>query len=179
MAGPWVDKCQRFLTWRRGTTRAVICFGPWALKIGRGRRGRLCNLQERWEWDRTNHCPQARSVLCPFRCGDPLGFVNVMQRARPLTEEEAGHQRDEGSKGFQGGWPCSCSAPEFECKASDWGYLQNGQLVALDYATPWDCPRDPYDMVRKCGGAAGPSPRDRWLHLVRQRTHSLKNASWR
>jgi hypothetical protein len=99
----------------------------------------------------------ARALLCPVVWAGPLGLVNIMQRAQPLTESEAKEHRARGSAGFRK-WPCACSEPGFEYKAADWGYLPDGRLVALDYATPSDGPRSPYDGFRECKGASEPWP---------------------
>jgi hypothetical protein len=59
-----------------------------------------------------------------------------MERARPLTEGEADYLRETG--GFPD-WdyvPPDDEGHPFEHKASDWGKLPGGRLVALDYSVP-------------------------------------------
>jgi hypothetical protein len=64
-----------------------------------------------------------------------FGVAILMPRAEPLSEAEADHLR--ATCGFPD-WdyvPPNESEP-FEYKASDWGRLPDGRLVALDYSAP-------------------------------------------
>jgi hypothetical protein len=70
-----------------------------------------------------------------------------MQRAEPLSEHEAQRLREED--GFPD-WdyaPPDEPAP-FEYKASDWGRLSDGGLVALDYSTPALDPISDLDLMK-------------------------------
>jgi hypothetical protein len=65
----------------------------------------------------------------------PLGIAVCMPRATPLSEDEVHHLRE--TDGFPD-WnyvPPDEGEP-FEYKASDWGWLSDGRLVALDYSAP-------------------------------------------
>jgi len=117
---------------RHGTTRLVVCIGPYALKIAKGKRGRICNLYESALWKRTTKV--RRQMLCPVLAMMPLGIVLLMPRAQPLTEQEKSSLIE--TDGFPD-WdyvPPDEGHP-FEYKASDWGRL-DGRLVALDYSAP-------------------------------------------
>jgi hypothetical protein len=74
-------------------------------------------------------------MFCPILVTIPGGPALVMQRAKPLSEEEAEHRRE--TNGFL---DCDYVPPDegdpFEPKASDRGRLPNGRLVGLDYSTP-------------------------------------------
>lgn len=66
--------------------------------------------------------------LCPVLFADPLGFVVVMRRAKPLSEEEwAGFDYAGFVDGGEYGVPA-------ENKRSSFGWL-NGRIVAVDYGT--------------------------------------------
>lgn len=113
-----------------GTTRFTICAGKYALKVARGRRGRMANRAEGVEWRRAT--TERRVILCPTLFAGPFGLFNVMPRAAPLTPEEQLSLLDRD--GFPD-WdyiPGGPSSP-FEYKESDWGYV-DGRLVSLDYA---------------------------------------------
>ena len=74
-------------------------------------------------------------MLRPVLARLPFGLAVVMPRAVPLSEDEARHLR--ATRGFPD-WdyvPPDEGEP-FEYKASDWGRLSDGRLVALDYSTP-------------------------------------------
>jgi hypothetical protein len=117
----------------RGTSRRTICIGPWAVKIARNDTGRRCNSFEAELWARTT--ARRRAMLCPVLACLPFGLALVMQRAVPLSEDDAGHLR--ATRGFPD-WdyvPPDDECP-FEPKACDWGRLSDGRLVALDYSTP-------------------------------------------
>jgi hypothetical protein len=117
----------------RGTVRRTICIGPWALKVARNATGRCCNRFEADLWVRTTAA--RRNMLCPVLARLPFGLAVIMQRARPLSEDEA--ERLRNTRGFPD-WdyvPPDDECP-FEFKASDWGRLPDGRLVALDYSMP-------------------------------------------
>jgi hypothetical protein len=123
-----------FVIDNRGTFRRTVCLGPWALKIARNATGRRCNRFEADLWARTT--AQRRAMLCPVLACLPFGFAVVMHRAQPLSEDEA--ERLRATRGFPDwdyGPPDYDDCP-FEPKASDWGRLPDGRLVALDYSTP-------------------------------------------
>jgi hypothetical protein len=74
-------------------------------------------------------------MLCPVFMRVPFGLAVVMQRAKTLSDEECYRLMD--ADGFPD-WdyvPPDETCP-FEYKASDWGYLPDGRLVALDYSAP-------------------------------------------
>ena len=74
-------------------------------------------------------------MLCPVLARLPFSFAVLMPRAQPLSEDEAKHLR--ATRGFPD-WdyvPPDDECP-FEHKASDWGRLPDGRLVALDYSAP-------------------------------------------
>lgn len=122
---------------REGVTRIVLLVGPWALKFPRfgygyamGLRGLLCNLQERAIW--TLGWPQ----LCPVLWAFPGGWLLVMRRARPLTEDEwqaldfeafRWHRKTEikGERMVEGCVPV-------ENKHDSFGIV-DGRVVAVDY----------------------------------------------
>jgi hypothetical protein len=113
--------------------RRTVCIGPWAVKIARNSTGRRCNRFEADLWVRTT--PRRREMLCPVLACLPFGLAVIMQRAQPLSEIEAQHLRS--TRGFPD-WdyvPPDEGEP-FEYKATDWGRLPDGRLVALDYSAP-------------------------------------------
>jgi hypothetical protein len=117
----------------RGTVRLTICVGPWALKLARNATGRRCNRFEADLWARTT--PTRRNMLCPVLACLPFGVGLLLQRAEPLSRDECHQLINED--GFPD-WdyvPPDETCP-FEYKASDWGRLPDGRLVALDYSTP-------------------------------------------
>ena len=118
---------------RRGTVQLTICIGPWALKVARNATGRCCNRFEADLWARTTAA--RRNMLCPVLARLPFGVGLVMQRAEPLRKDERDRLMD--AHGFPD-WdyvPPDEGEP-FEYKASDWGRLSDGRLVALDYSAP-------------------------------------------
>jgi hypothetical protein len=118
---------------RRGTVRMTIFLGPWALKLARNATGRRCNRFEADLWARTTEA--RRNMLCPVLACLPFGVGLLMPRAKPLSEDECQHLKS--TDGFPD-WdyvPPDEGHP-FEHKASDWGRLPDGRLVALDYSTP-------------------------------------------
>src|SRR5262249_31638358 len=75
-----------------GTTRVVLCLGPYAVKIAEGTRGRRCDVFEAYQWKRTTEV--RRRMLCPVLATMPFGVALVMKRAKPLSEEEKEHLID-------------------------------------------------------------------------------------
>jgi hypothetical protein len=74
-------------------------------------------------------------MLCPVLLQLPFGLGLIMARATPLSEDEASHLLD--TDGFPD-WdymPPNDEGHPFEWKASDWGKLPDGRLVALDYSS--------------------------------------------
>jgi hypothetical protein len=74
-----------------------------------------------------------RNMLCPVAACLPFGIGLIMERARPISEKECRELKRR--RGFPE-WdytPPGLECP-FEHKASDWGRLPNGRLVALDYS---------------------------------------------
>jgi hypothetical protein len=119
---------------RQGTRRLTLCIGAWAVKLARNANGRRCNRFEADLWARTT--PTRRNMLCPVLACLPFGLAIVMQRAQPLSEDEA--RRLRSTRGFPD-WdymPPDDDECPFEPKASDWGRLPDGRLVALDYSMP-------------------------------------------
>src|SRR5262249_2741546 len=85
-----------FDTHGRGTRRLTLCIGTWAVKLARNSNGRRCNRFEADLWIRT---PAARrNTLCPVLARLPFGLAVIMQRARPLSEDEA--ERLRNTRGF-------------------------------------------------------------------------------
>jgi hypothetical protein len=122
---------------RRGTTRLTICIGSWALKVARNAKGRRCNCFEADLYAKTTAA--RRNMLCPVLARLPFGFGLLMKRAQPLSEGD--HRQLHESDGFPD-WeyvPLSDEGEPFEYKASDWGRLPDGRLVALDYSMPALC----------------------------------------
>ena len=118
---------------KRGTVRITICLGPWALKLARNATGRRCNRFEADLWARTTEA--RRNMLCPVLACLPFGVGLLMQRARPLSEDECQHLKTADAFPDWDYVPPDEGHP-FEHQASDWGRLSDGRLVALDYSTP-------------------------------------------
>lgn len=114
-----------------GTTRLVLCLGPYAIKIAKEKGTTLQSVRGRPL--EANHGRAAQNAL-PYPSTIPFGVALMMKRAKPISEEEKDHLIS--TDGFPD-WdyvPPDETAP-FEYKASDWGLLE-GRLVALDYSTP-------------------------------------------
>jgi hypothetical protein len=116
---------------KKGMRRLTICLGPWALKLARNSNGRCCNRFEADLWARTTEV--RRNMLCPVLARFPFGLALITQRTKPLSEDEAERLR------MEDGFPDWDYVPPdegepFEYKASDWGWLSDGRLVALDYS---------------------------------------------
>jgi hypothetical protein len=119
----------RMVEWKRdGVMREVFLVGRWAIKLPkltRGwrnfLRGLLANIHERelstLRW----------RTLCPIVFSVPGGWLNVMQRATPLTDDELAHF-DIG--GFF--YPENGEVIPGEPKGSSIGWL-DGRIVAVDY----------------------------------------------
>lgn len=115
-----------------GTTRRVLIFGGFALKIARHNRGRRCNRFEARIWAEATW--ERKAMLCPVVACWAGSLVLVMLAAEPLSEEEAEQHRQNDTfpdwDYLPGGEECP-----FEYKASDWGKL-GSRLVAVDYSAP-------------------------------------------
>ena len=113
-----------------GITRFTLCIGPYAIKLPKNLRGCVANVGERVEWKRAR--PERRAIMCPLLWSAPFGLFNIMRRAVPLAWEE--QQSLLYRDGFPD-WDYIPSGPScpFEFKESDWGRLDDGRLVALDY----------------------------------------------
>jgi hypothetical protein len=118
---------------RRGTTRITVCVGPWALKLARNVAGLRCNRFEFDLWKRTK--ATRRAMLCPVLAQLPFGLGLIMQRAKPLSEPECDQLKSADEFPDWDYMPPDETCP-FEHKASDWGRLPDGRLVALDYSAP-------------------------------------------
>jgi hypothetical protein len=90
-----------------------------------------CNLFEAALYRRVS--APTRAQLCPVLWASWFGVLNIMQKAIPISEREAAYRRkadnfiDWALEGSDDDWV-------FEPKASDWGRLRDGRLVALDYS---------------------------------------------
>lgn len=75
-----------------------------------------------------------RDMLCPVLARLPFDLCVVMPRAQPISEEDCQKLKD--TRGFPD-WDYA-GPPDMECpfehKASDWGRLPDGRLIALDYS---------------------------------------------
>ena len=74
---------------RRGITRTVWLFGPWAIKFPSMRyaglfffKGCLANLEEAWHW---NDLKDRREVMAPVLWCGWFGLFLVMKRAEDLN----------------------------------------------------------------------------------------------
>jgi hypothetical protein len=134
---------------KAGTTRLVLVAGPWAFKLARGERGRRCSKYEAELFKNVDD--RRREMLCRVRWCSNAGRVLIMDAAQPLTESDHANllDRDEFPD-----WDYMPEEDEdgepFEYKASDWGRLKDGSLVALDYSTPAHLTKDELDeLIRK------------------------------
>lgn len=118
---------------RRGTQRLTVCILQWAIKFARGPRGREANRDEAKRWNTASL--ERRAILCPVLFALPGDLALVMQRATPISEADAQKLRDTWGFPDWGEFDPFEDSP-FEPKASDWGRLPDGRLVALDYAGP-------------------------------------------
>lgn len=110
---------------RRGANRCAVLVGHWAFKFPNPASwrsllyGLLNNMNERWAAS-----VAAGSFHCTVITAIPGGFLNIMPRCRPLTDEEW--------RNFD---PASVSGIEVEHKPDSFGVL-NGRVVAVDYGIP-------------------------------------------
>lgn len=112
-----------------GATRMVFLIGRYAVKVPFAYSwkhillGLIANMQE-VEFSRAGW-PE----LCPVVWSIPAGFLVVMRRAAPLTEE----QWDEFLPNIKDGWLVGDDyyVPA-ESKINNFGLL-NGRIVAIDY----------------------------------------------
>lgn len=115
----------------RGNWREVILEGPYAIKLPRDERSQGAMCLNRWEAEMWSIWrPKFKwEYLCPVVWADPAGHVLVMERAiQDATETEIhGFVESEGHP------PVSC-----EYKPEDWGHLEDGRLVVLDYGYACD-----------------------------------------
>ena len=110
-----------------GNWRRVVVQGPYAIKLPRDERRTGAMCLNRWEAEIWNVWrPKFKwEHLCPVVWADPAGHVLVMQRATlDATEDEI--------RAFLDG-DDSYPTAESEDKCEDWGHLDDGRLVVLDY----------------------------------------------
>lgn len=113
---------------RTGITRTVLLIGPWVFKVPSLRyagdrwkgflRGLLANMQER------ELSTRGFAILCPVVASLPGGFLVVMRRAQPLSN-------DEWSPFYAQQWIDRHGLP-VENKRDSFGRI-DGRIVALDY----------------------------------------------
>lgn len=118
-----------------GTCRFVVCVDGLAFKLAKGEKGRRCNAYEADTWEHANK--RRRSFLCPM-LGICFGSqLLIMQRAVPLTDEEARELEARNELPDWGYDPNDHRETPFEmvAKGSDWGRIE-GRLVSLDYSAP-------------------------------------------
>ncbi|MCJ2112934.1 hypothetical protein MKK64_17270 [Methylobacterium sp. E-025] len=115
-----------------GTTRLVLIFGGYALKIARHHRSRRCNRFEARIWSEATS--DRRKMLCPVLACREDGQFLLMLAASALSQEEAARRRRDFEFPDWDYIPGGESEP-FEYKASEWGKV-NGRLVAVDYSAP-------------------------------------------
>lgn len=112
----------------RGSSRIVLLLGPWAFKLPTYTewrlflRGLLANMQERQLW----RFLQDDSALCPVVFALPGGWLIVMPRVEPLTNEEFLSLPIEDFLD-RDHWVIPA-----ETKADSFGWWE-GRLVAVDY----------------------------------------------
>lgn len=116
---------------KKGTTRTVILVGSYAIKVPRfwhqysGHRwkiflrGILANIDESFWWK----CAFQKEKLCPVLWKSPLGFILVMKRAEPLTEEEYDKEKFENE----------FKLLPLDNKMINFGKVEN-RIVLIDYA---------------------------------------------
>jgi hypothetical protein len=111
----------------------VLIVGPWAFKFARGARGCRCNKYEANLFKSVD--ARRREMLCPVRWGSNSGWLLIMETAQPLRESDHADLLDRRAFPDWDYMPGEDGDP-FEPKASDWGRLKDGRLVAVDYSTP-------------------------------------------
>lgn len=115
----------------RGSSREVILSGPYAIKIPRADRHEAGRCLNRWESETWSVWrPRFEwTCLCPVLWAAADGSVLIMQRAiQDVTEHEIVAIEDTDKHP----WP-SC-----ESKPEDWGRLEDGRVVMLDYGYACD-----------------------------------------
>lgn len=111
----------------RGASRIVVLSGSRAFKMPTCRnwrqflRGLLANMDEAEFYKR------GADGLCPVVFALPGGWLTVMARADPLSDQEWAPIEWHPPDVFSGGQPV-----EIEHKRSSWGTV-GGQIVAVDY----------------------------------------------
>lgn len=117
----------------RGTTRAVLLIGKYAIKFPRIHhefkdhrwkmflRGILANIDEAYWWKHSHH----KDKLCPVKWKSPFGFILIMQRADPFTREEYDADLNGLIKRFSG--------LPFDAKVENFGKIDE-RIVLVDYA---------------------------------------------
>jgi hypothetical protein len=120
-----------------GTKRDVILSGPYAIKVPRPDRQDAARCLNRWEAEQWNIWrPRfGWTCLCPVLWAAPDGNLLVMQRAtQDVTAAEiaAIENSDDHPR------------PSCESKPEDWGRLDDGRVVMLDYG--YACESD--DAIR-------------------------------
>ena len=109
-----------------GCNRIVFLTKRYAFKVPNCRNffqfcwGLIDNMHERRVW-KAGH-----AGICPLVFSIPGGFLNVMPRARVMTEEEFASFDSVAFRNRGDYWLTA------EDKASSFGWL-NGEIVALDY----------------------------------------------
>ena len=118
-----------------GAFRRVVLLRGYALKLPRLKYpllGMQCNRWEREMWYRWRPVFGWNS-LCPVLFADPLGMLVVMRRARqPVTLQE-----------IIDADPDDYPDTTAEVKEENFGFLQDGSIVAVDYGVAGT------DMVRE------------------------------
>lgn len=115
----------------RGNWREVILSGPYAVKVPRADRTEGGRCLNRWEaelWSVWRPKFKWR-YLCPVLWAAPDGSVLVMERAtQDVTSEEinAIENNDDHPR------------PSCESKREDWGRLEDGRVVIVDYGYACD-----------------------------------------
>lgn len=117
-----------------GSFRRVVLIRGYAIKFPRPRYftlGMQCNRWEREMWQRWRPIFGWES-LCPILFADPLGLFVVMERARQPVSLQTIIDAD----------PDDYPDTTAEVKEENYGFLQDGRLVAIDYGIAGS------DMVR-------------------------------
>lgn len=115
----------------QGNMRQVILSGPYAIKVPRTNRQEGGRCLNRWEAEMWSiwRPKFGWTYLCPVVWAAPDGSVLVMQRAtQDVTAEEiaAIENNDDHPR------------PSCESKPEDWGRLDDGHVVMLDYGYACD-----------------------------------------
>ena len=133
MLPEWYYRPQpRRLAW--GSTRIVVLTRRWAIKLPRPTEwrlflhGLLANMQER-QWS-SLHDPR----LCPVKWSLPGGWLVVMPRAEPISDDAWAVMNPEAWCGEREEDEMPYCIP-VEAKRDSFGRLPNGRIVAVDYGT--------------------------------------------